>query len=248
MGESAYIGTLATAVVYLVVGFRLARLAARTGETPERLLSAVFIVTGCSYVVYEIPVIFGLDSLWTALSFTARLLYLPAPILLAAFTRQVFRRSSAWSRWLVYATAAMLATGVAGSVASGDWEGFAISHGWFWFEWLGYTIPFGWAGAEALLQFRRAKLRLTLGLCAPVTCNRFLLWGLFGTIQVIASLLIIPQYIALEQQNLFSTLWDVVVGGAEIVSLAPMWLVFFPPARYRRWLDAGAFRSAAVGR
>jgi len=46
MEGNAYIGETAAAFFYLVVGARLLRLASRTGEMPERLLGAMFLVTG----------------------------------------------------------------------------------------------------------------------------------------------------------------------------------------------------------
>ena len=240
MEGHAYIGELAAAIFYLIVGTRLLRLASRTGETPERLLAGMFITNGLSYVVYDIPVIFNLESLWAPLNFAARVAYLPAPVLMAAFTRQVFRREDPWGAWLVVGTAALLVAGVAGSALEGDWEGFSISNGWFWLEWVGYTVPFGWAGAEAFGQYRQARRRLSLGLCDPLICNRLLLWSLFATMQVCASLAVLLQYASYEQQNLFSATWDTLIGALEIFSVAPIWLIFFPPAAYRRWIEGTA--------
>jgi hypothetical protein len=245
MGEHAYIGELAAGIFYLIVGARLARLGSRTGETPERLLAALFIANGLSYVLYTIPVIFNLESLWTPLNFAGRVTYLPAPVLMAAFTRQVFRREDPWAAWLVVGTAALLVAGVAGSALGGDWEGFSISNGWFWLEWVGYTVPFGWAGAEAFVQHRQARRRWRLGLSDPLICNRLMLWSLFAIMQVCTSLAILQQYASYEQQNLFSATWDNLIGALEIFSIAAIWLAFLPPAAYRRWIaGAGAVTGA----
>jgi hypothetical protein len=246
MEDHVYIGELAAGIFYLIVGARLARLASRTGETPERLLAAMFLVTGLSYVVYEIPAFFSLEALWTPLNFAGRVIYLPAPVLLAVFTRQLFRREDPWAAWLVVGIGALLVAGVAGSALGGDWEGYSISNGWFWLEWVGYTIPFGWAGAEAFGQYRQARRRLPLGLCEPLVCNRFLLWSLFAMLQVSICLSILAQYADYEQQNLFSATWDMLIGALEILSLAAIWLVFFPPAAYRRWVEGTAAPLAAA--
>jgi hypothetical protein len=246
MGDHAYIGELAAGIVYLIVGARLLRLASRTGETPERLLAGLFIASGLSYVIYISPIIVKLDSLWTPLNFAGRVAYLPAPVLLAAFTRQLFRREDPWAAWLVVGTAALLVAGVAGSALGGDWEGFSLGGGWFWLEWVGYTVPFGWAGAEAFGQYRQARRRLALGLCDPLICNRLLLWSLFATMQLCVSLAILAQYASYEQQSLFSATWDTVVGVLEILSIAPIWLAFFPPAAYRRWIAGGEALTGAV--
>ncbi len=53
MDDHAYIGELLAGIVYLIVGVRLLRLAQRTREVPERLLAAMFLLSGASYIVYS---------------------------------------------------------------------------------------------------------------------------------------------------------------------------------------------------
>ena len=246
MGDHAYLGELAAAFVYLIVGARLLRLASRTGEAPERLLGAMFLVTGASYIAYNLPIIFDSEALWTPLNFAGRVLYLPAAIILAVFTRQVFRRESPWAAWVVYGCAALLVAGVTGSALRGDWEGYSISSPWFWLEWSGYTIPFAWAGAESLIQRGQARRRMRLGLCDPLVCNRFLLWGLYGTAATIVSLAIPLQYAAYERESVFNATWDTLINAGEILTIALIWLVFFPPAVYRRWIAGAEALAGAV--
>jgi hypothetical protein len=161
-------------------------------------------------------------------------------VLLAVFTRRVFRPEGAWASWLVYGTAILLIVGVGGSVWSGDLEGFSISSRWFWAEWAGYTIPFAWAGVEAFAHHRRARRRLRMGLCDSLVCNRYLLWGCFGAMQVLVWVAIVRSYIEYEQQGAFSATWDALISAGEISSLALIWLIFFPPAFYRRWIQGAA--------
>jgi hypothetical protein len=239
MGDSAYIGQLFAGLCYLIVGSRLFRLASRTGEKPERALAWLFILAGTSYVVYTMALIPGLESLWTPISFAARAVYLPAPVCLAIFTRQVFRSDDRWSAWMVYLVAALMLGGVGGSILSGDWEGFSIGNPWFWLEWAGYTIPFGWAGVEAIADYRPSLRRLRLGLCDPLVPNRLLLWSLYGVAQVSISIFILPQYMEFEQQNTWGASWDRVVGVFETVSVLLIGFVFFPPAFYRNWVIGG---------
>jgi hypothetical protein len=243
MEGHAYLGELATAIFYLLVGARLLRLASRTGEIPERLLSAMFLVSGASYVVYDLPIILESDSLWTPLNFAGRALYLPAPVILALFTRRVFRAQSAWAAWLVWGCAASLVAGVTGSALRGDWEGYSIGNPWYWVEWSGYTIPFVWAGAESLIQYRQARRRLKLGLCGPLVCNRLLLWGLFGIESVYDSVMVPLQYAAYQREGVFNATWDTLIGAGEIVSIALIWFIFFPPALYRQWITGFASRA-----
>jgi hypothetical protein len=240
MEEHAYIGELISAIVYLYAGARLLRLSSRTGEVPERLLGAAFLVTGISFLLYDLPIILHSESLWTPLSFAGRVVYLPAPVLLAVFTHRVFRPESVWASWMPCGCAVLLAAGVGGSVWSGDLEGFSISSPWFWAEWAGITFPFAWAGVEALAHHRRARRRLRLGLCDPLVCNRYLLWGFFGAMQVLVCAAVIPSYATYEHEGAFSAMWDTLISAGEISSLALIWLIFFSPAFYRRWIQGAA--------
>lgn len=240
MEDNAYIGELTAAVVYLIAAIRLLRLSVRTREAPERLLGLMFGVTGASLLLYQVPILLESERLWTPINFAARVSYLPAPVLLAIFTRTVFHRRALWGAWITYGCAFLLFTGVGVSALQGDWEGFSISNPWFWPEWVGYTVPFAWAGAETFLEYSRARRRLHLGLCAPLTCNRFLLWALFGATQVLVCLAILAQYSEFEHARVFSAMWDMLVGGGETLSVALMWLAFFPPGFYRAWIEQSA--------
>jgi hypothetical protein len=246
MDEHAYIGELLTAIFYLVVGTRLLQLARETGEVPERLLGALFLTSGVSYFVYVLPVLIDSDALWTPLTFLGRVLYLPAPIILAVFTRRVFRPNGSWPTWVIFGTVALLVVGVGGSALTGDWEGYSIGSSWFLAEWSGYTIPYAWASVEAFVQYDRARRRRRHELCDPLVCNRFLLWGLYGALSVGVSLLILPMYAEYERAGQFSAFWDSIVGAGEVASIVTIWLVFFPPVPYRHWIAGGATRTGAV--
>ncbi len=236
MEGHAYIGELIAGIVYLIAGARLLRLGQRTGELPERLLGATFLFMGVSAAFYVLPVFSAFESLWTPLNFAGRVAYIPPAVMVALFTRLVFRPEDRWGAWLVWGSAILFVTGVSGSVRGGDWEGFSISNRWFWLEWVGFTLPFGWAGSEAFIQYRQARRRVRLGLSDPLVCNRYLLWALFGALQTGSSLVLLPQYSEYETTSQFTATWDALYGASIIASLVMIWLVFFPPAFYRRWI------------
>jgi hypothetical protein len=246
MEDHAYIGELLAGIVYLIAGFWLLRLGRRTREVPERLLGATFLAMGVSSAFYVLPNLPAFESLWTPLNFAGRVGFLPAAVMLALFTRLVFRPDTRWGAWLVWGCAILLVTGVAGSAWGGDWEGFSISNRWFWLEWVGFTVPFGWAGSEAFIQYRRSRRRLDLGLCNPLVCNRYLLWALFGALQTVSSLVLLPQYSEYETTSQFTATWDALYGASVIASLVTIWLVFFPPAFYRRWVQRATPAATAV--
>ena len=141
------------------------------------------------------------------------------------------------SGFIVYATAALLVVGVGGSALVGDFEGFTLGNPLFWFEWVGSSIPFAWAGAEAFGQYYSSRKRQRLGLCDRMTCNRLLLWGLFGLTQIALSLVLVQMYADYAVNNAFSALLDRVFGVLEMFALALIWLVFFPPRFYEKFIS-----------
>jgi hypothetical protein len=234
MLDGAWIGEFIAGILYLIVGIRLARLASRSGERPERLLSAMFFFSGISYLLYIVPMAISIDALWTPFNFAGRVSYIPAPILIALFTREVFRSEARFSTWIVYATSVLLVVGVGGSAMVGDWEGFSLGNPYFWFEWAGYTIPFVWAGLEAFGQYRSSLRRQRMGLCDRVVCNRLLLWSIWGMAQVVLSILLLLMYAHFEANNAFSALHDGLTGVVEVFALGLICLVFFPPRFYQK--------------
>jgi hypothetical protein len=237
---NAYLGELSAGIIYLLAGARLVLLGIRTGEAPERFLGASFMMFGASGVLYCLPTFQVFSALWVPLNFTARVVYLPGSVLIAAFTARAFRPDERWARWLVWGVAVLAVAGVGGSVLRGDWEGFSLSNGWFWLEWVSYTLPFGWAAAEAFPQYRQARRRVSIGLCEPAVCNRMFLWSLFGVIQLAGCFVVIGQYAAYERENLFSSTWDILYSSAILAALVAMWLTFFPPKFYLRWINGSA--------
>jgi hypothetical protein len=159
----------------------------------------------------------------------------------------VFRENEGWAKWLVWASPVPMVIGVGGSILfRNDWLGFSASSPWFWAEWTGYVYPFAWASVEAFLLYSKARRRVSLGLCEPLVCNRFLLWGLFGVLQVSASAVLFPLYAHYETENRFAAIWDAMYGGFLTGSLLMVWLVFFAPAFYKRWIGGSALTANRV--
>jgi len=131
----------------------------------------------------------------------------------------------------------MIVTGVMLSALQGHWDGFSIADPGFWLEWVGYTLPLAWAGLEAFAEYRKARLRLPLGLCEPIVCHRLLLWSLFGALQLGTSLVVLPQYAEFDRNGVFAATWDFLGGAMELLSAAAVCLIVFDPAVYRRWVN-----------
>ena len=239
MGDNAYLGELFSAFFFVIAGVRLLQLGRRTRENPEFILGSAFVLSGIGLLIYMVPYVPGLEYLWTPFTYAGRVSFIPVSVLWALFTRRVFRPSEGWASALVCAIGALHLVGVGGSGLTGDYEGFSVQSGWFWLEWTGYTLPVAWTGFEALVQYGYARRRVKLDLCGPLVCNRILLWGLFGVLQVGLSIVVVFQYAAFGEENVFNQGWDVLYGVFSMTSVAMIWLAFFPPGFYRRWIEAG---------
>jgi hypothetical protein len=239
--ESAYFLELLSGFFYLAVAIPLLRLSARSGESPERVLGITFLLIGISYLFYEIPFALESEALLVPFSIVGRVFYDASIVTLTLFTKQVFHRDQGWANWLFGSVVALLVIGCAVSALYGDWEGLAaLSNPGFWLEWLGQIIPCAWVGFAGLSQYAKARRRLRVGLTDALVCNRFLLFGLFGILQLGSIGVLIPMYIGYETTGVFSAWSDRVLGSLEILTVATIWIAFFPPALYRSWVRGAA--------
>jgi hypothetical protein len=234
----AYIQEFAAAFIYLAVGIRLYQLSRHTKRLPELLLSVSFALWGSNYFLYNIPYLVLEASTAVPFYFVARLALDVGSFLFVVFIWKVFRSGDRWGVWLVAGVAALLLAGVGGSIWVGDWEGMLpLSNPWFWPGWLATAMAPGWMAAEGFHHHHRSRRRQCLGLCDAMTCNRFLLWGIAGSIWVVLQFVVIYQYVAYEATQEWGGHIGSLVGFLEIVPVALTWLVFYPPAFYRAWVE-----------
>jgi len=238
-----YLFNVLAALVYLAVGIRLSSLSRRTGGNPERLLGIHYLFAGVSYLLYEIPSLIDLPPTW--FEFPGRILYALAIAPLLLFTRDVFRRSERWASGLIWGFLTCLSGGIIFSALAGDFEGYTVTNPWFWAEWVGYTVPYFWIATEAAIASGAAHKRVRLGIGEPLLANRFLLWALFGFLAGVAGVALVPLYIEFEVTGVWPAWGNYFVGGMEFAATAILWLAFFPPAAYRRWIERGAAMSVS---
>ena len=238
MDSNFYFFDFLAGLLYLVVGMRLHSLSRRTKARPEYLLAVHYLCTGGSYLLYELPAPFAQTPEWILL--VARLIYTVGMVPLLFFTRETFRRDTSWATVLVWANLLVLFSGATLSALEGDTEGVVVTSIWFWFDWIGYTVPYVWITTEALLAYGAAQKRVRLGICEPEVANRFLLWALFGALATIAGALLIPLYIEYATTQIWPEWGNYASGGFEAASTLALWFVFFPPAFYRRWINRAA--------
>jgi len=227
-------------IAYLIVGVHLYRLGRRTGQLPEFLIAASFLFWVLSYLFYDIPyAIIRSDELLPAVSSYAALIALAlGNVTFAFFIRSVFRPDDRWATWLVAAVVVSLVAGVAGSAWVGDWEGInPLANPWYWLEYFGGFAPSIWMAAEGFAQYFKMRRRLKLGLCEPMACNRFLLWGIAGVLWMILEGIVTANDFAYALTGEWPLLLEFGVAVFEAVPVMIIWVLFFPPAFYCRWIE-----------
>ena len=236
-----YIGEGIAGLVFLVVGLRLYSLSLRSDEISDRLLSTSFLLWTLGYAAYDIPyLLFYRDAAeFPALfAFSSLFAFYLGSAALTLFNRTVFRSQERWALWLVSITFGCLILGVTGSIWVGDWAGESpLTNPWWWVTRVGSAIPLCWMSVEGLTQYVKARKRLRVGLCEPLVCNRYLLWGLAGSFWVLLELIDIVDYIAFESTGQPSATINVLLGWHEFIPGVLVGLVFFPPAIYRSWIE-----------
>jgi putative Ca2+/H+ antiporter (TMEM165/GDT1 family) len=243
MEETAYIMDAIAGVIFLIVGVRLYWLSRQTGQAPEYFIALTFLLWAIGYALYDIPYAFveADQSIAPFFAYTSLLAFNLGNVAFALFTKDVFRKKQRWAGWLVVAIAVCLVLGAAGSAWVGDWEQVdPLANPGYWPQTAGGLAPAVWMGIEGLAHYARARKRLKVGLCTPLTCNRFLLWGLVGVLWSILEFVLVMQDFIYLSAGDWSGALGIVQGLLEIAPIGMMWLVFFPPAGYRRWIEGAA--------
>jgi hypothetical protein len=248
MDTSAYVGEAIASLVYLFVGVRLYLLSRRTGQLPEALIAASFLLWTLSYAIYDIPYAFveSEELVPAVFSYGSLIVAASASVVFAFFIRAVFRRDARWAMWLVAAIAVSNLAGVVGMACMGDWEGInPLANPWYWLEFFGRFAPSTWMGAEGFAQYFKTRRRLKLGLSVPMACNRFLLWGIAGALWVILEAIVTANDLVYAYTGEWSESLGFGIALFDVVPIAIFWFVFFPPAFYCRWVERRGSQAAA---
>jgi len=243
MEESAFIMEAIAGVIFLIVGVRFYFLSRQTGQAPEYFIALTFLFWGLGYALYDIPYAFveGDESISPFFSYSSLLAINLGTVAFAVFTKEVFRKQQNWAGWLVVAIAVCLVLGSAGSAWVGDWEQVdPFANPGYLPQTLGGLAPTIWMGVEGLSHYASARKRRKIGLCAPLTCHHFLLWGLAGALWAILEIVVVAQDFIYLSAGDWSGALGIVNGVLEVVPIGMIWLVFFAPARYRRWIEGAA--------
>jgi hypothetical protein len=246
MEQIAYLISIAAGIFYLIAGYRLLRLSGRTGERPELLLGIYFAFTGPWYVLYNAPYLLGMEALPPLIGSGIEWIYVVGVVPYLLFIRSAFRPGSVWATAVVIGCTLFLFTGAVIASLAGDFT-ISLDDPAFLIEWIGYTVPCIWMCCEGALSNAAARKRVRIGLCDPIVANRYLLFACFGFCQTAACASELSWAYGNSTGGAAASISEGLLGVTEIASIAVLWLAFFPPLVYRRWIDGrAAFLSATA--
>jgi len=226
-------------VAFLCAAARLLRRSAHTHAAPERLLGASFLLWGLNYPLYDVPYAFGVDELVLApFANASRISWQVGTALMALFVKQTFRKSDPHATWIVAGIVALLVGGGIGSVWVGDYGGdYPLSNPWWWLEWAGSVIPMVWISMEASVYYLKLRQHRWLGEGDALLCNRMGLWCFAGVCWTAVECVATSQYIIYELTGRWLASLSFALAALELGGVALVWLVFYPPAAYRRRIN-----------
>ncbi len=233
----------------LVVGLRLFGLFLRTRRLPELLLSVALLCVGfLPFAVGTAAKLLVTGSEGARFGFTiAGLVVETAGVLsLVAFAWRVFHADRAWAKVVAAVLAAAMVAAVAGEIGSGQLLRYSDAE-----PISGPIIPLAlaarglgpaWVSVECLRYHGMLRRRLRLGLAEPLVVHRVLLWGTALGASALGYAATVAHRIAFGT-GLREHVWAVgLVSLLAMVSACGIALAFFPPARYRAWVEARAPR------
>lgn len=112
---------------------------------------------------------------------------------------------------------------------------------------LGRAAVYGWSAVECFAYHARLRRQGAIGLADPVIAHQFWLWGVAA-----ACLALVFAVAAWANGSLGLRMVEWPAGltlasALALVGAAGIWLAFFPPAAYRRWVAARADSGCAAG-
>lgn len=243
------LGLLAFLVASLTVGVRLLRLGLRTRGLPELTIGTGFVVGA---VVGYVPETVVLSTDWLSpegeqliLSVTQVAIRLAALSILL-FTWRVFRPDARWAGGLAGLLSACLVVSYVAFPSTQIYAQSTTERLWYDLFAVSRSLCLAWGAIESLLYYAGARKRLRLGLSDPLVCNRFLMWGigLSATSMLMASTLLAP----LAGVDPAAASWVLLESLLGLIGAISIFLTFFPPPVYQRFVTQRASRFAAGGK
>jgi len=236
--------TLVSLTASSVLGVRLLRLARRTGELPELLMGASFLVAGVVGYALTIagrPDAGAVPQDLAAICFGAGYACISAGVVLTyVFNWMVFHRHSPVAASATAGASLLVAATFFPMVHS------RIAHApQDAVDWVGNLARMGsgaWGGWVAFAHFRRLRRRVALDLADPALANRFLLWAL--TMAATFAIFLATSLPVGSQTSRMSETHIALISTLMLVAALAQWLAFFPPRGYLRWIRGATVANA----
>jgi hypothetical protein len=243
MEQNAYIMEAIAGVLCFALGVCLYLRSRHSPQASEQFLGIALLVLAAGYALYDIPYAFveSDEMVSPFFSYTSIITFNLGNVALAIFVKAVFRKRENWAGWVVVAIAVCALLGATGSAWVGDWEQINILENvGYWPQSVTDILPSFWLGAEGLAHFFGVRRRASLDFDDPLARHRILLLGLAGTLWAMLEIVILIQDFIYLNTGDWSAELGIANGLLEIVPIAMLWLAFYPPAAYRRWIEAEA--------
>jgi hypothetical protein len=233
----ALIGFVGFVGVSLSVGLRLLLLAGRTRQVPEAAIGGALFAGGLGYALFILA--FALQVVPAALLAPAHglaVLALEVGVVALSFgVWRLFRPRQRWAAAAVALVAILMALHLPLSLAGFDPSGRRSDPVFWLFNVVGGSA-YLWSSFESFRYHALMRRRARLGLVDGELVNRFLLWGFAGGS---AFLLFAFGMANRLTDGGLASLSMVGQPLAGLVSGACIWLAFFPPAAYVRFVARG---------
>jgi hypothetical protein len=235
----AVLCTFAVIAIELVVGGRLLGMAISRRALPEWLLAGQLLFDALEWILWLLgtqPVLAnGRTAEWFVVGCRTGIFLSNFCLLL--FVRTVFRPTSGAALAFALGVGATIATGLSVGVYLGDRMGFASDRIWIWLELGGTEIAMLWCVAESSKHFRRMRKRAALGLSDPVVSNRVLLWCFFAVAGSVSQFFYLLAVAIAGLTGSYPFILDRIMSAATSTGSIMIWLAFFPPPAYLRWVS-----------
>lgn len=243
-------------VMAWLVGVKLLRLAARTGETPELFLGSALMLGGAvGYpATVAAAVLAPAAPAWALRAIAAGTLGLTLSAWAILVTwNLIYHRGEAWARWVVVAVTALLFLALVDRVAALDparlvASGATVSIGYLLLL-AAHAIPYALTAGSGFRYHALLRRRIPLGLADPVAANAIRLWS-FASLAVVTQYVLSVGVAVARRRGLLDgdahvvTALTATLGLTIAVLLA---LAFFPPKAYARRVAASSLPGARRG-
>jgi hypothetical protein len=232
---------LAYSAASWLVGLRLLRLGARTGEMPERLIGWGLLAGGAvgypaSVAALSLAAAAPEVALRAGVTSVLGLSLASASLLLA--WRTIYHPTEAWARRVSMGLLAFLAVALVDRLAGYDPAAVALSRGHgvprgFFLSVVAGALPYAATTLSGLRYHAMLRKRIPLGLADPVVAKRILLWSL-------TSCAVVVQYACALGSLLLWRWFDptqlttAIVGSLGLSIALLLLLSFFPPPAWMR--------------